>query len=71
MHCVVKDLDKKQRFLETHFGCEASPPTAGAGTRDMVDSAVRRLEGREAIPWVERGEMIGVLALINIVLCAP
>ena len=62
VQCVVKDSDKKQTFLETHFGCEATttttPPVIGAGRRGMVDSVVRRLDGREAIHWGERGEMI-------------
>merc|ERR1712123_497353 len=69
LHCVVRDLDKKHSFLETHFEWVPSPPSCErVGHRNMVDSVLlseRGLDGSEAKPWVERdvGNMDGMVIL--------
>merc|ERR1712123_60819 len=69
LHCVVRDLDKKHSFLETHFEWVPSPPSCErVGHQNMVDSVLlseRGLDGSEAKPWVERdvGNMDGMVIL--------
>ena len=58
---VVRHLENKDCFLETHFEWVPSPPSLKReGHQNMVDSVLlseRGLDGSEAKPWVERGEI--------------